>query len=189
MDNIKKSFKEKDVNRLRNLITKKYGDSTQTMVGFSDSKTNHEEGDEWIENNKKWTIKNGLKQRVTKLDSLKKEVLYPLFCPKCSNPMNSIRDKEMFNSYGTCFNCVIELETKLRIEGKYDDYIKALKIKTLLVYEKEWKEFILEEINTSSEFFTEQGDKETWTNNLDKEKIMQNIDNYIQSIKESISKI
>lgn len=184
---LKKQFKEKDVNRLRNLITKKYGDKTQSLVGYNNITKKYKEGEIWEENNKTWTIKEGIKQRVTKLDALKKEILYPLFCPKCNSNMNSIQDKEMFQSYGTCFECVIKLETQLRIEGKYDDYIKLIRLKTLLSYENDWKQYILEEISQNSSFFTEQGDIENWNNCIDKEKILKNIDAYIQGIKDSIN--
>ena len=127
-DNVlKKEFQEKDVNRIRNIVNKKYGDKTQLSIGYQTKKQDHKEGDVWEENDKQWTIKNGIKQTYTKLDSLKKELLYPLLCPKCNRPMKTRHDKEMFNSYRTCFTCVIELETKLRASGKYDEYIKFIK--------------------------------------------------------------
>ena len=69
---LKKEFQQKDVNRIRNIVNKKYGDKTQLSVGYQTKKQDHKEGDIWEENGKQWTIKDGIKQTYTKLDSLKK---------------------------------------------------------------------------------------------------------------------
>ncbi len=81
---LKKDFKEKDVQRLRNLVTKKYGEKISTSVGFTNNI--HEvyvEGDVWEIDGKKWTIKDGIKQNVTKLDKARETINFPLFCPAC----------------------------------------------------------------------------------------------------------
>jgi hypothetical protein len=67
-DNVlKKEFQEKDVQRLRNLMTGKYGEKTTVGAGYTKQKEFHEEGDIWEEDGRQWTIKNGIKQNVTKL--------------------------------------------------------------------------------------------------------------------------
>jgi hypothetical protein len=190
-DNVlKKEFQEKDVNRIRNIVNKKYGDKTQLSVGYQTKKQDHKEGDVWEENDKQWTIKNGIKQTYTKLDSLKKELLYPLLCPKCNRPMKTRYDKEMFNSYRTCFTCVIELETKLRASGKYDEYIKALRIKNILSFADDYKAAMMEFIeNDGMSFITEQGDIEKWDSKLNKEQAIKNIEDTIQALKDSVESI
>jgi hypothetical protein len=190
-DNVlKKEFQEKDVNRIRNIVNKKYGDKTQLSIGYQTKKQDHKEGDVWEENDKQWTIKNGIKQTYTKLDSLKKELLYPLLCPKCNRPMKTRHDKEMFNSYRTCFTCVIELETKLRASGKYDEYIKALRIKNILSFADDYKAAMMEFIeNDGMSFITEQGDIEKWDSKLNKEQAIKNIEDTIQALKDSVESI
>ena len=59
---LKKQFKERDVQRLRNLVTHKYGNKTTQGIGYTKPQEFHNEGDEWEEDGRKWTIKNGLKQ-------------------------------------------------------------------------------------------------------------------------------
>ena len=71
---MQREFKERDIQRMRNIIKKDYTAKTITQVGYSKSQEDHEEGDVWEENNRQWTIKNGLKQTVTKFDKLKKLV-------------------------------------------------------------------------------------------------------------------
>ena len=65
---LKKEFKQKDVQRLRNLLTKKHGDKTTVGIGYSKQQEFHKEGDIWEEDGRKWTIKNGVKQNITKMD-------------------------------------------------------------------------------------------------------------------------
>ena len=69
---LKKEFKRKDVNRARNLIMGKTGASTGTQIGYNKKVEDHKEGDVWTENRKTWTIKNGIKQTISKLDKIKK---------------------------------------------------------------------------------------------------------------------
>ena len=90
---LNKEFSKKDVTRARNLIQGKTYASTGTQIGYNIKQEDHKEGDIWIENKKKWTIKNGIKQTISKLDAIKKEVLMPLCCPKCTKVMKGQFDK------------------------------------------------------------------------------------------------
>ena len=72
---LKKEFKKKDVNRARNLIMGKTNASTGTQIGYSKKQIEYKEGDIWTENKKTWTIKNGIKQTISKLDKIKKKYL------------------------------------------------------------------------------------------------------------------
>ena len=90
---LKKEFKQRDVERLRNLVKGKYGERTTVGIGYSKPKEFHNEGDVWEENGRQWTIKNGIKQNITKLDKAKKLVVMPLFCPCCNNLMKKKNDK------------------------------------------------------------------------------------------------
>jgi hypothetical protein len=74
---------------MRNIVTGNAGASTGVQVGYSKQSQDYREGDIWEENGKQWTIKNGIKQTVTKFDKLKQLVVFPLTCPECSKPMKS----------------------------------------------------------------------------------------------------
>ena len=80
---LKKEFAKKDVERIRNLVKGKYGEKTQTSVGYSKKETQYKEGDVWTESGRKWTIKDGIKQNITKMDKFKNSIRVPLFCPSC----------------------------------------------------------------------------------------------------------
>jgi len=120
---LKKEFKPRDVARLRNLISGKTGDATQLQAGWEKHSVDHIEGDVWEESGKKWTIKNGIKQTVTKLDEIKKLVVMPLTCPKCGKLMKvDMYNKKMWAIHQKCFDCVIKMEDKIKRDGKWSEY-------------------------------------------------------------------
>ena len=90
---LKKDFKSADVQRLRNLVTGKHNEKSTTGIGYNKKQEFHDEGNVWEEDGRQWTIKNGIKQNLTKLDKAKKLVVMPLFCPCCSNLMKNKNDK------------------------------------------------------------------------------------------------
>jgi len=166
---LKKEFKRKDVNRARNLLTGKTNASTGVQIGYSTKQEDHKEGDVWTEGRKTWTIKNGIKQTVSKLDAIKKEVFMPLSCPNCNKIMKKRLDKPNYKIHKKCHDCVIEFEHKLKIRGEYDNYIKKLKTKNSLDIVNEMESYLLDAINTSnSGFVSEDGVVERWVGGIDK---------------------
>ena len=104
-DNIlKKEFNKKDVERLRNLVKGKGSERTGQGVGYTKKQEFHKEGDVWKEDNRTWTIKDGVKQNITKLDKFKKAAV-PLFCPTCNHVMNRQLDPHYYRAYGACIDC------------------------------------------------------------------------------------
>ena len=158
---LKKEFKERDFQRVRNLITKKFGNKTGTQIGYTRTIEDHKEGDVWVENNKTWTIKNGIKQTMTKLDIVKQTMMMPLLCPSCHKPMKTRYDKKMYHIHKICFECTIQMESELKRTGKYQEYMENMITNNMLDYVKDAKKFVQEYIDGKEEdFYTEHGDKE-----------------------------
>lgn len=186
---LKKEFKKKDVSRLRNLITGKTGASTGTQVGYKKKQIEYKEGDIWTENKKTWTIKNGIKQTVSKLDAIKKEVFVPLCCPKCNKVMKHHLDKSNYKIHKKCHTCVVEFEHKLRIKGTYDQYKKVLKSKNQLEYLNEMESYLLSAVNTSTDsFISEDGVIERWVGGIDKKQFEKELKQTIKIAKKNIKK-
>ena len=186
---LKKEFKRKDVDRARNLLTGKSGASSETQVGYKKKRVEYKEGDVWVENKKTWTIKDGIKQTITKMDAIKKEIFMPLCCPKCSKVMKKRLDKPNYRVHKMCFNCVIDYEHKLRIRGEYDDYIKKLKLKNRLTEINETENMFLELANQSNEgFISEHGEIERWKGGVDMSKMSATIIEAAQQGREAIKK-
>ena len=173
---LKKEFKRKDVNRMLNLITGKTNASTNTQIGYNKKQTEYKEGDIWTENKKTWTIKNGIKQTISKLDKIKREVFTPLCCPNCGKVMKHHLDISNYKIHKKCHDCVVEFEHKLRIKGTYNEYIKHLKIRNSLDIVDEMESYLLDAINTSnSGHVSEDGVVERWIGGVDKVELTKQV--------------
>lgn len=170
---LKKEFNKNDINRLRNIVSGKVDESTRTQIGYSKDQHIYEEGDVWEEDGRTWTIKDGIRQNITKLDKAKETILLPLFCPKCSTIMNHRYDKQFYGVYHHCFNCQVEFETELKRLGKWEEHEKQIINSQIDGLTKDFEAWINEEINESNEsYITEQGDVEKWVGS-NKERLLQ----------------
>ena len=184
---LKKEFKKKDVERMRNLMKGKSGESSELQVGYTAKKEDHKEGDIWEENGKKWTIKDGIKQTATKLDKVKKEAIMPLFCPSCGSMMKKRNDVKMYKIHKTCFDCVIDMEAKLKNEGKFKEYEKSMLINNAKDMVEDFEAYLLDAINTSNtQYVSERGEVERWKGGIDKEKLEKEIKEAAAEFKEKI---
>jgi bacterioferritin-associated ferredoxin len=188
---LQREFKGKDVQRMRNIITKDYTAKTTTQVGYSKAQINRKEGDIWDENGKKWTIKNGIKQTITRFDKLKEAINLPLTCPKCGKAMkNHNLNKKMWPLHKMCFDCVIVMETELKRTGQYEEYVRNLTTRGIKTYIVELESALLELAleDSNEEFVTEQGDIEKWAGKgIDKQKLTEEIQEYIQKLKDHVN--
>tara|TARA_B100001173_G_scaffold285941_1_gene273234 strand:+ start:534 stop:1109 length:576 start_codon:yes stop_codon:yes gene_type:complete len=186
---LKKEFKRKDVNRARNLLMGKSNASTGIQIGYSKKTEDYKEGDVWTEGRKTWTIKNGIKQTVSKLDKIKKEVFMPLCCPECGNVMKKRLDKPNYRIHKKCHDCVVEFEHKLDLRGEYDDYIKKLKAKNTLDIVDEMESYLLDAINTSnSNFVSEDGVIEKWVGGVNKAELTKQVKEAVKIRREHVEK-
>jgi hypothetical protein len=185
--NLKKEFSKRDVQRMRNIITGNAGGSTGIQVGYTKQSQDYQEGDIWEENGKKWTIKNGIKQTITKHDKLRQLVTMPLSCPSCDKPMkNNVYNKKMFSLHNMCFDCVIDMEAKIKHSGKWDEYEKGIlnanKNDNVDDFEKAVEEYI--HIQHGS-YFSENGDIESWSGGKINEEEIKNVKEYIKKLRET----
>ena len=182
---LKKEFKQRDVERLRNLVKGKYGERTTMGTGYTKAKEFHDEGDVWEEDGRQWTIKNGLKQNVTKLDKAKEGIVLPLFCSCCNNVMKPHLDKRWYVLYGHCFNCQVDVEHKLRKEGKLEETEQQITNDHVDGITKDFEVWFNELLNTNDSFVTEQGDVEKWDGSGKEQLIKQKEEalKYLQSLK------
>lgn len=182
---LQKDFAEKDLQRIRNLATKKFSEKTTTQVGYKKVREIHNEGEIFTEDGKQWTIKNGIKTTFSKLDLVKKSLQSPFTCPQCSHVMKHNLDKKFYFIHKKCFDCVIKYETQLRLDGKFEEYaqglIRANATSFINDLEQEFADFLTQGIQS---YVTEQGDMEDWGGAENKKKqIAQEFQEYIESIR------
>jgi hypothetical protein len=96
------------------------------------------EGETWFDSNgKQWTRKNGIAQSISKLQDAKT----PWFCPRCEKVMNTKMDDKFWRIRGHCFDCQIQDEHKMRLEGTYEAYERRM----LRLNEMSWIRDAIEE--------------------------------------------
>lgn len=178
---LKKEFKKNDVERLRNLIKGKSNNRTSQGVGYTKSLSeDHEEGDIWKENGRSWTIKDGIIENITKLDKFKVSTL-PLFCPKCKGVMDKQLDSSYYKSFGECLDCRVKFETKLKISGEWDDYIKTTYNKEIDLLIKEYKDYYKEQLSEGTDgYVTESGEIEQWVGSIDEDRANDSLNSVIE---------
>lgn len=162
---LNKEFSERDIKRMRNIVSGNTADRTRVQAGFEQQKVEHSEGDIWEEGGKTWTIRNGLKQTVTKHDKLREMVNMPLKCPECDRALKSTRlNKKMWPIHNKCFDCVVEYETHLRVIGKYEEYEKNLMNSNKNSFVDDYEQAVEAFSNDQGEtFMSEAGDIENWS--------------------------
>jgi hypothetical protein len=125
------------------------------------------EGERWEEDGKLWTIQNGIKQSISKVQDAKR----PWFCPQCDKIMRSRLDDRMWILKGTCHDCVVKKETQMRLDGTWERYEKERIVSNQLAYVKDkiaevesWKDVA----NPAIHF--QDGTYEVWDVGVDKLK-------------------
>lgn len=186
---LKKEFKHSDVQRVRNLVNKDFTAKTKLQSGYQKKHTRYKEGDTWEEKGKTWTIKNGVKQNITKLDSFKKSVRVPFKCPKCGGSMKHHLAKKMYKIHGFCFDpCTVEMEADLRKAGLFEAYEKKMMQGNIKNFAKDIEQWVMDYVFRENTFVTEQGDVEDWKSNTNHDKkILENLKIYLDNLKEHIS--
>ena len=184
---VNKEFDKRTIRRMRNLTSGNQKARTIDGTGYKKKIEERKEGDIWEENSRKWTIKDGIKQNITKLDSAKQAFNMPLFCPSCRKKTSYI-DKPYWVTKRMCLDCTINFEADLKKKGLYDNYLKSSKnnnIDSVITDFKDWYEAML--VDTDDSFITEAGDIEKWSSTLDKKRITNSLKetiDYLESLKE-----
>jgi hypothetical protein len=137
---------------------------SEIYVTITGKRVKRVEGDIWEEGGKTWTIKNGLKRTVTKMDQARKDFLTPLACPKCQGPMKHHLDEKMWAIHRLCFNCTIDMEHEIVKAGKWAEYERAKLLANANSYLKDMTAFFEEyaKETMSSSHVTENGVIEKW---------------------------
>ena len=118
------------------------------------------------------------KKSAERFDSLK-EFRMPWFCPSCKKTMKKRLDSKFWRIQGVCFDCVLEKENKLRIDGKYESYEKRKVLQNRLSWVNDMIEGIQEWKKQGDVTFLNQNrpdgysvDEETWSQDPEKLKTL-----------------
>ena len=161
---LKRTFQEKDLQRARNLISGQYGAATTSQVGYEKVEEEHKEGDVWTDGSgKTWTIEDGIKVSVPKLQKARDLHQIPLMCPRCGKPMNTRLDKKIYPLHGMCYDCVLKFEEALKRAGLYKEYERNIVLGNLTGFLRRVKDMLEDEQKDQKiGFVTGEGEIENW---------------------------
>jgi len=110
------------------------------QVGYT-GKTLRKEGEEWEDHNgRKWKMQNGQRKQITKVPARGIDK-----CSDCEKMILKDIDQDTYNQMNRCYHCQINFEVDLKVEGKWEDWVKEME-------EKRWKT-ILEEYESEMELY------------------------------------
>ena len=89
-----------------------------------------EEGEVWFDDeNREWEMKDGIKRRISPLEGAKT----PWWCPVCKKTMNKF-DIKAWRVHAHCLDCVAKEESRLKIDGVWEDHRKKEMLKSQVSY-------------------------------------------------------
>lgn len=148
-------------------------------------------GEKWFDSDgNEWEQKEGYVVKLGKewQQELHRDLHTFKNCPKetCICTLPKRLDNKMRTIHGMCFDCVIEMEHKLRIQGKYTEYEREKMKKNALAWLAEAerdKNLIAEELS-KAEFVNSFGDVERWDVGTTKEELLKKIEEEFQKFRE-----
>ena len=190
---MKKAISESKVQRMRNLVMGNHNAKTKVQSCYVTSTIQYSEGDVWIEGGKEWTIKNGIKQTVNKLNGIRKLLFMPLLCPCCNTRMRGEIDKASWRTNKKCHTCVEKEESAIKIknlktERAYEthvvDRMKNDGEHWLKDVTSEFEDFISADVK--SQYVTEAGTIEDWSGGKSKKQLKKEFNKKISKAKKNI---
>lgn len=142
-----------------------------------DSDDHREVGETWVdEDGHEWEQRKGyrIKKGKHEIEGM------PLFCPECDGIMNKQIDDKMYYRMGMCSDCVIEMETTLRAQGKYELYEKMKVLNNMKSH--------LREMEQGVEVFYDNVNNDSFVNEFGVEKWSKLSQDEIEEMKENSQK-
>lgn len=147
-------------------------------------------GDKWIDSDgNEWEQKEGYKLKLGKPWQQELHTYLKAF-PNCSKETCTCEfptrlDEKMRTIHGMCFDCVLKMEHKIKLEGRWHEYergkIKANAYAWLKEAEAD-KDLIASELS-KAEFTNDFGDLEKWDVGKTKEQILEKIEEEFEKFK------
>ena len=138
----------------------------------------------------------GGETRQSELTDVMASVRMPWFCPSCKKAMKKRLDRKFWSLFNHCMDCQIEIETKMRYKGEFEEYAKRKVLENRKAYVKDLKQSIVEFEKTGgkAEFFNSVGvqevelEKEKWEMGEEQfNKIVEEAYEHINKLEEAIN--
>lgn len=179
-------IKINNIQDVKNLVSGNHESQNRIQIGYTPEvpkKEIREVGEKWFDSNgNEWEQKDGYAIKLGKDWQQELHAYLHTFpnCPKevCTCGMPKRLDEKMKRIHGMCFDCVVSMEHKIRLDGKWDEYENDKLKQNALAWLKEAerdKNLIADELSRL-EFTNSFGDVETFHTGTTKEEILQKIE-------------
>jgi len=183
---MKKGITQDRVQRMRNLISGNHNDKSLIRSGYTKNITERKEGQVWIERGKTWTIKNGIKRTVDKLDFARKINRVPFACPKCTKSLKHSAHKKMYKRWGMCLTCVVKWEAEMKANGTYDEWFMQFDETNFNAFisdiQGEYDDWL--QSRNAQHFVTEAGQLEDWGGGTQSDELSKEFNKSVAKAKE-----
>ena len=191
-------LKIESLDDVKKLLAGEHESQNKISVGFTEDKKDNQTrqiGDRWFdEDGNEWEQRKGYKIKLGKEWQQELHEYLNSFpnCPKetCTCGMPKRLDQKMKRIHGMCFDCVIDMEHKIRLEGKWDEYEKTKVKNNALAWLQEAerdKNVIASELSRM-EFTNDFGDIEEWKTPFNKEEMLEKIEKEFEEFRNNFIK-
>ena len=182
------------IENVKELLKGEHSSQTAIQVGYDgevEEKITRKVGDKWTDSDgNEWEQKEGYSIKLGKEWQQELHNYLNTFpnCQKetCTCTMPKRIDEKMRMVHGMCLDCITEVEHKIRLEGKWDEYeqgkLKENALSWLAEAERD-KNLIAAELS-KAEFVNSFGDVEKWDTNKTKEELLTKIEDEFQKFRE-----
>jgi hypothetical protein len=177
-----------NIKAVKEMLGGEHKTQTKKTISFTDKVfVKREVGETWADDKgQKWEQRKGYKVKVGKLSKLREELKSFPNCNKetCTMTEPGTADLKMKAIHGMCLNCVIEMEHKLKLEGKYEEYER----KKLLANAEAWLKQAEVEKNIlkttlKASFVNEDGSIEEWAEGMTETELDEKIEKDFEKFK------
>lgn len=185
--------KLRNIEAIRKMLDGTHKTQTKKSVGFADIRQKNQPrnvGETWFDDDGvEWEQRAGFKIKKGKLDEIRELInasKVPSNCPKCNQSMTKALDKKFWKLEGHCFDCQIEFEHNLRIEGKYEEYERDRILRNAEAWlrdaEQEAKE-LAEAFRNPITFANADGTIEEWSGGMSGDELAEKIEKEFEDFK------
>jgi len=182
-----------NIQDVKDILAGKHEAQNKLQVGYvpkEEPKVTRTVGEKWFDSDgNEWEQKEGYSVKLGKQWQQELHEYLNTFpnCRKevCTCSMPKRLDEKMKAIHGMCFDCVVEMEHKIKLEKKWDEYEKEKLRQNALSWLKEAerdKNLIAEELS-KVEFANSFGDSEKWDTGVTKEQILQKIEEEFENFR------
>lgn len=187
--------KLQNIKAIKQMLDGTHRTQTRNTIAFSDKNLDSVKrnvGEVWTdENGVEWEQRNGFKIKKGKLDEIRSLIAAnktPSHCPKCKQAMTKRLDAKFWKLDGHCFDCQVDFEHNLRIEGKYEEYEKQRILKNAEAWlkdaEQEAKE-LADAFRNPLTFANSDGTIEKWSGGMTGDELAEKIEKEFEQFKDN----